>query len=149
MLAAALLVGGGGCAQLQQTRGQCGCNVSTVSEFGLGCALDRLCECEPLKGCGQPVEIDRGTACITRGTEPVESEACPPASPASCPQVAKKRLKRKWRPGCNVKPSPPPIAYRPPVPPTFLPVPTQPIFSTVNMAAPEPMRGVVEVDFGR
>jgi hypothetical protein len=34
------------------------------------------------------------------------------------------------------------------MPPDFLPVPTQPIFAAVNLAAPEPMRGAVEVDFG-
>jgi hypothetical protein len=34
------------------------------------------------------------------------------------------------------------------MPPEFLPVPTRRVFSAVNMAAPAPMRGAVEVTFG-
>ncbi len=33
------------------------------------------------------------------------------------------------------------------MPPDLLPVPTQPIFAAVNLAAPEPMRGAVELGF--
>jgi len=38
--------------------------------------------------------------------------------------------------------------YEAPQPPKFLPVPTRPVFSTVNMQAPTPRRGEVEVPFG-
>lgn len=40
------------------------------------------------------------------------------------------------------------IGYEPPRPPKFLTVPVRPVFSTVNMDAPTPRRGDVEVGFG-
>jgi hypothetical protein len=45
------------------------------------------------------------------------------------------------------EPGPPPIRYRPALPPKFLPVPTQPTLSPVRPDAPEPWRGDVEVGF--
>lgn len=55
--------------------------------------------------------------------------------------------------GCRTKlftrpePGPPPIRYRPPLPPKFLPVPTQPTLSPARPDAPEPWRGDVEMSF--
>jgi hypothetical protein len=55
--------------------------------------------------------------------------------------------------GCREKlftrpePGPPPIRYRPPLPPKFLPVPTQPTLSPARPDAPEPWRGDVEMSF--
>lgn len=45
------------------------------------------------------------------------------------------------------EPGPPPIRYRPALPPKFLPVPTQPTLSPVRPDAPEPWRGDIEVGF--
>jgi hypothetical protein len=44
-------------------------------------------------------------------------------------------------------PGPPPMRYYPPMPPKFLPVPTQPVLSPARMDAPYPWRGDVEVGF--
>ncbi len=46
------------------------------------------------------------------------------------------------------EPGPPPIRYRPPMPPKFLPVPTQPILAPARPDAPEPWRGNIEVGWG-
>ncbi|MCH7751077.1 MAG: hypothetical protein IH898_02830 [Planctomycetes bacterium] len=107
----------------------------------MGCALDQLCTGESLKGCGWPVDSD----CTPNSTD---CQECQPTCVLGCQQLADLCLNCKWRPGRNVQPGPPPVSYRPPMPPEFLPVPTQPIFAAVNLAAPEPMRGAVEVDFG-
>jgi hypothetical protein len=45
------------------------------------------------------------------------------------------------------EPGPPPIRYRPALPPKFLPVPTQPTLSPARPDAPEQWRGDVEVGF--
>jgi hypothetical protein len=42
------------------------------------------------------------------------------------------------------EPGPPPIRYRPGMPPKFLPVPTQPVLSPARPDAPDPRRGNVE-----
>jgi len=42
------------------------------------------------------------------------------------------------------EPGPPPIRYRPAMPPKFLPVPTQPVLSPARPEAPDPWRGDVE-----
>jgi len=139
MLAAALLIGGGCCAPLQHTPSHCGC---AVSEQDLGCALDRICKREPLTGCGLAVEsecVAECTDCKKLGSHCV---SCRHAISGICHKC------RNWSPGCNVEPGPPPITYRPPMPPEFLPLPTYPIFAAVNLAAPEPLRGAVEVDYG-
>jgi hypothetical protein len=44
-------------------------------------------------------------------------------------------------------PGPPPMRYYPPMPPKFLPVPTQPVISPARMDAPYPWRGDVEMGF--
>lgn len=44
-------------------------------------------------------------------------------------------------------PGPAPMRYYPPMPPKFLPVPTQPVLSPARMDAPYPWRGDVEVGF--
>ncbi len=129
-----LLAGGGCCANWYHAPGQYGCG---LSEFDLGCALDQLCTGESLKSCGWPVDSDCN-----------DCQECQPTGVLGYQQLANLRLNCKWRPGRNVQPGPPPVSYRPPMPPEFLPVPTQPIFAAVNLAAPEPMRGAVEVDFG-
>jgi hypothetical protein len=45
------------------------------------------------------------------------------------------------------EPGPPPIRYRPALPPKFLPVPTQPTLAPARPDAPEAWRGDVEVGF--
>jgi hypothetical protein len=45
------------------------------------------------------------------------------------------------------KPGPPPACLRPPMPPKFLPVPTEPVLSPVRPDAPEPRRGDIEVGY--
>lgn len=42
---------------------------------------------------------------------------------------------------------PPPATCRPPLPPKFLPVPTQPTVSPARADAPEPQRGEIEVGY--
>jgi hypothetical protein len=42
------------------------------------------------------------------------------------------------------EPGPPPIRYRPAMPPKFLPVPTQPVLSPARPDAPDPRRGNIE-----
>jgi hypothetical protein len=73
---------------------------------------------------------------------------------ASCPVCgACDRGARCLVSGCREKlftrpePGPPPIRYRPPMPPKFLPVPTQPTISPARPDAPEPWRGDVEMSF--
>jgi hypothetical protein len=45
------------------------------------------------------------------------------------------------------QPGPPPISFRPQVPPKFLAVPTHPVVSPVRPEAPEPQQGNVEVSY--
>ena len=47
------------------------------------------------------------------------------------------------------EPGPPPVRYRPEMPPKFLPVPTCPTVSPVRPDAPEPWRGDVEVHYDK
>lgn len=44
---------------------------------------------------------------------------------------------------------PPAVRYEPPMPPEFLPVPTRPIYTNVNMDAPQHTRGMVDVGWER
>lgn len=115
-----------------------------MNECDLGGALDRLCSGQAFRhhGCdpGYCTEI----VCTEECGCPDE---CEPPCP-TCPLKKGCRLQGHCRLCRPVEPGPPPVTYRPPMPPEFLPVPTRPVFSAVNMAAPEPMRGAVEVDFG-
>ncbi len=45
------------------------------------------------------------------------------------------------------QPGPPPVSFRPQMPPKFLAVPTHPVISPVRPEAPEPQRGNVEVSY--
>lgn len=47
----------------------------------------------------------------------------------------------------QIEPGPPPVTYRPPMPPKFLPVPTRPVFANVNPNAPNPDLGGVEFGY--
>lgn len=154
LLAVALLTFGGCCAQLHQSQDPCACS---MSEYDLGCALDQLCKCDPLSGCGCPVGSQgveesaekSAQACVEDcGEDCTVCEESPTCCESDSRHPAGCRLRCGWRPGCNVQPGPPPVTYRPVMPPEFLPVPTQPIFAAVNLATPEPTRGNVEVDFG-
>ena len=145
LLAITLLAGGGCCTNWYLAPDQCACG---LSEFDLGCAVDWLCSGESLKGCGWPVDSDCTPNSTDCPSDCTDCQVCQPTCVLGCQQRADLCLNFKWRPGRNVQSGPPPVSYRPPMPPEFLPVPTQPIFAAVNLAAPEPTRGKVEVDFG-
>ena len=122
----------------------------SMGECDLGCALDRLCSGQCFQHHGCDVEYCEEIAYPEECGCPDECE--PPCS--KCPTCALPslalgcRLKAHSRLCRPVESGPPPVSYRPPMPPEFLPVPTRPVFSAVNMAAPEPMRGEVEVSYG-
>jgi hypothetical protein len=87
-------------------------------------------------------------ACKETGTAAliVEKQECDVVAPIlqTCPILRLGMNKTKHR---AHRPEPT-IAYDPPMPPKFLLVPTEKVFSNVNMLAPTPRRGDVEVDFG-
>jgi hypothetical protein len=87
-------------------------------------------------------------ACEKTGTATliVKKQECDVVAPImqTCPILRLGMNKTKHR---AHRPEPT-IAYEPPMPPKFLLVPTEKVFSKVNMLAPTPRRGDVEVNFG-
>lgn len=132
---ACLLTAGGGCAQLHRTPDQCGFALDRCELVReLDCILD--CDCP---GCGAYCDASPAVmlgdsmhcGCSLSGDCGVAiSEApVPLAAPRAC--------------------GPLPIRYRPPQPPTFLSVPTQPVLATSPPDVPSPPRGSVEVGYRR
>lgn len=136
--------------------GNCGC---ALKEHDLGQALDRFCtgQCFTAMHCGsdcgscveepydEPVMDCGAEVCPVEEICTVQCDACGPGGCLleHCP------LRRcKWRPFRNVQSGPPPVPYRPALPPKFLPVPVRPVFSTVDPYAPEPSTGTVEAHWG-
>ncbi len=84
------------------------------------CPLCPLAACDAGADCMDSCCLNNGKCCLTSG------ECC---------------LRSLFAPG------PPPARYIPPMPPKFLPVPTQPIMSPARPDAPDYRRGDVEVGF--
>lgn len=109
-------------------------------------ALDACCQADCSLRC-QPLACfnDRCSAA------PRESGSCLAKDCKSqAPSVIKRPLRRlvKCKARHTAKRPEPTIAYEPPRPPKFLLVPTREVLSNVNMMAPTPRRGDVEVGFG-
>jgi hypothetical protein len=94
----------------------------------------RLASAEMPVGCG---------TCCDAGTAGCETCCCCPLLDGCCLcsacKVGHRRLFTRPEPG------PPPVRFRPEMPPKFLPVPTEPTLSPARPDAPEPWRGDVEV----
>ncbi|NOY28948.1 MAG: hypothetical protein GXP28_01870 [Planctomycetes bacterium] len=126
LLAAAVASGSGCCTQLHHLPDEC---AAVIYECDLARLIHNVCSCEPLPdcasgvGCGSTVPCDCGS--VVEDTNFVEE------------QYERRR----------VEVGPPPVTYKPPMPPKFLPVPSRPVFSQTSVLAPSSAHNPVEVDF--
>lgn len=139
LVVACLLVAGSGCAQLHRTPDQCAYALDRCELVReLDCILDCNCpECSMYRQappCGETIDGSLsgdcgGNVCSLSGDcgGMVVEESCSAPAPRAC--------------------GPPLVRYRPPEPPTFLPVPTQPVIATTPADVPGPARGSVEVGY--
>jgi len=135
LLAAALTAGSGCCTQLHHLPDEC---ATAVYECDLARLIHNVCSCEPLPDGACRVECGSSVPC---GCGSVVEEFCyeEPSCPGpTCPLVATRG---------RIEVGPPPVTYKPLMPPKFLPVPSQPVFSQVNMLAEPSVLSPVEVDF--
>jgi len=112
-------------------------------------------------GCKQCFELTHDIACGLNACFPqTPTDRCA-AAPEEAERCVEKRCEAKKRLlhskkcsfprsfKCKAQPrSEPMVAYEPPRPPKFLLVPTRKVFSGVNMTAPTPRRGDMEIGFG-
>ena len=94
-------------------------------------AVHNICSSKPCAGCGARV------ACGC-GVEVYEDVVVLDRPQKEC---FVERLPR-------VEPGPPPVCFKPQMPPKFLPVPTRSVFSQVNLEAAGFTRGAVEAEYG-
>lgn len=124
-----------GCSARWQQNCACG-----LDEFDLTQTVHNLCSASEPLPCGCTVGC---SDVVEEGY--VEFEEVGDPAPALCTFDEFDRaldLKRRIAIG------PPAVRYRPPMPPKFLTVPTRPFLAPVNLNAPLPANGTVEVDFG-
>ena len=125
LLAGMLLCCAGGCAHISHLPDVC---ADSFHHSRLGLKLQDVCdhldlaccECEPGNTCVACQEIEQG------GTTKKRREKRPP----------------------RMVVGPPPVPYRPPMPPKFLPVPARSVFTTVNPNAPTLESGQIEHGLG-
>jgi hypothetical protein len=114
-----------------------------LSQTQLGWEIHDVCHsCNQLL-CGCPQTpggcCDAGYDCTVEGT----NERCVQGYDES--QGVRPLLARHREPRFVV--GPPPVCYEPPMPPKFLPVPARSVFTSVNMHAPTPRTGQVEMGY--
>ncbi len=136
LLATVLLVSSGCVAHWHHLPDDC---AGAFYECEIARAVHNLCSGEPYMTCGC------GNGCLS---ESCPTETCSTFVEDACIEPFGCLRERPLRIGSRVESGPPPVSYRPPMPPDFLLVPTRPVFSSVNMSAPEPVRGSIEVEYG-
>jgi len=136
-LALALTTGSGCSTQLHYLPDEC---ADAVYQCDLARLIHNVCSCEPLPACASGVGCG---SCVEDFGEDFGEEFCDeqPSCPAPiCPLIAAKR---------HYEVGPPPVTYKPLMPPKFLPVPSRPVFSQVNMLADPTENSPVELGFDR
>ncbi len=139
LLALALLASATGCALSQRSDCNCGecagCPVTRMASatYQGELADDVMC-CSRCfgEGCGFCDRLVRPATC---GPECTDCESC---------RWLPFGLGDKWFHRQKPTAGPPTATFRPPMPPKFLPVPTEPVLSPVRPDAPEPQRGNVD-----
>lgn len=139
LIAATLAAGSGCCAPIGQFPDGCAGN---VYDCELARLIHHVCTYGELPACGGHATCGCGLGCgapIACGCSAAlqDDDYCCPVPAEQCEALH----------SC-IKRGPPPVSYKPLMPPKFLPIPTRSVFTAVNLAAPTPTRGAVEVDFG-
>ncbi|WP_428304770.1 hypothetical protein [Lacipirellula sp.] len=138
LLACLLLLAASGCTAARNSNCNCGeCNgcppIRMAAAAYHGELADDVICCSRCFGEGCAV-CDRMVRPVTCGPECNQCRTCP-----ILPFGIGDKLCEKPVPG------PPPATFRPPMPPKFLPVPTQDVLSPARPDAPEPQRGNVDM----
>jgi len=152
LLAVALAAGSGCAAPLHCLPDQC---AAAVYECDLARMIHNVCSCEPLPayGCGVGCSsaIECGTSALSELTMSCQSTtigcdcgAMVEESYESRPEPIRMRVAQQR----HYVVGPPPVSYKPPKPPSFLPVPAQPVFSQANVLSLPSAHATVEVEFG-
>jgi len=137
LLAAALTAGSGCCTQLHHLPDEC---ATAVYECDLARLIHNVCSCEPLPSCASKVECGSSVPCGCGSLVEEFGDAEPNCPGPICPLVAGRR---------RIEVGPPPVTYKPLMPPKFLPVPARPVFSQVDVLADSSALSPVEVNFDR
>lgn len=152
----------GCCARWQHIPDDC---TNAFYECDLGCLIYNLCtdgrptSCTTLVDCGHCVdEPCVEEPCVEQSyaeqpcTEEILCESETLACQSGCAPLRNRapirnHLRLRERIHQRVDAGPPPVRYRPTLPPKFLAVPTRPIVTDVNLCAPAPDHCQVEVGF--
>lgn len=142
LLALPLFAAALGCATRAPKCNRCGC--------GHRCCLSTVA-CGVYHGTLADEVMCCGTGCLDQAGDPC---SCPPSARCGpdCSHCRECRLIPFGlaRPLCEKpQPGPPPVRFRPEMPPNFLPVPTAPTVSPVRAGAPEPNGGDIEVSYSQ
>jgi hypothetical protein len=138
LLAAIVGLASAGCAAINRTSCGCGeCDGCPVARVACATYKGELADdvncCSRCFGEGCSI-CDRLVPPVTCGPECTECRSC-----WLLPFGIGDKFREKPTPG------PPPMTIRPPMPPKFLPVPTEDVMSPVRPDAPEPQRGNVDM----
>ena len=127
----------GGCKQCSEVTSDFACALDA-------CSLDDCLQATPDDCCGTAAPTESGSC----EKKPCETTAARSHCLKKCSIWSLFKTKAKAKAKSPKQRAEPVITYEPPRPPKFLLVPSQEVFSRVNMMAPIPRRGDVEVGFG-